>query len=258
MTLFGGGNGTDTSRLTWTTNEVITISTISVIASYTASRFYKTRLRRIPNVSHLKPEWLRKRSLYGKVTSVGDGDNFRMFHTPGGKWTAWGFLRPIPKDNRKLKDQTLSIRIAGIDAPENPHFGRPGQEYGPEALQWLRDRILGRYVRVLPYRRDQYERVVATVYKRKWLGLRREDIGLEMLRAGLATLYEAKMYREFGGKKTKYEEAENRAKERKVGMWSEPSVMKRIMSGSKKKEVETPREFKTRMKEEEEQAGGKG
>lgn len=81
----------------------------------------------------------------------------------------------------------------------------------------------------------------------------KEDVGLEMLRAGLATVYEAKMYSEFGGMEEKYRKAEQRAKERGLGMWSQPSKIGKLLGAKKTKEVETPRQFKTRMAEEERQ-----
>jgi hypothetical protein len=75
---------------------VLTASTVAVL------RFYKSYLRRIPSVNHIKPEYFRRRSLFGKVTSVGDADNFRLFHTPGGRIAGWGWLPwkivPIKKD----------------------------------------------------------------------------------------------------------------------------------------------------------------
>jgi endonuclease YncB( thermonuclease family) len=84
------------------------------------------------------------------------------------------------------------------------------------------------------YKTDQYQRVVATVYVRK--GLLRQDIGLQMLRAGLATVYEAKSGAEFGeGLEEKYRKAEWWAKMKRKGMWA-----------GKRKDFESPREYKNR------------
>ena len=91
------------------------------------------------------------------------------------------------------------------------------------------------------YKRDQYERVVATVRVRRWLVLRR-DVGLAMLRRGLATTYEAKTGAEFGGLEDKYRAAEEKARRARKGMWSGQRW------GGK---VETPREYKTRVASEE-------
>lgn len=161
--------------------------------------------------------------------------------------------RRVPTERKALKDKTVSvncglrglfehefniiqihIRLAGVDAPELPHFGRPAQPYSQEALRWLTDYVLNRRVRAYIYKRDQYDRVVATVYVRK--GLLQRDVGLQMLKAGLATVYEAKTGSEFGvGLEEKYRKAEWWARWRKKGMWA-----------GKSEDFESPREYKTR------------
>ena len=139
----------------------------------------------------------------------------------------------------------IHVRLAGVDAPELAHFGRPSQPFGKEALEFLTSYILHRRVRAYIYRRDQYERVVGTVFVRKW-GIKR-DVGLEMLKRGLATVYEAKYGSEFGEFEQKYRDAEADAKARKVGMWAQPGIMERLMGGGKGEVFETPREYKKRM-----------
>ncbi|KAJ4290128.1 putative endonuclease lcl3 [Collariella sp. IMI 366227] len=159
-------------------------------------------LRRFPAPSHITPKFFRRRSLLGKVTSVGDGDGFHLFHTPGGRLAGWGWLRRVPTDRKQLKGQTISIRIAGVDAPEGAHFGHPAQPFASEALRHLEALVLGRRVRCYIYKRDQYERVVATVYVRQPpFFFPRKDVGLELLRAGLAVTYEGKTGAEFGGER---------------------------------------------------------
>ena len=209
------------------------ILTSSLIGFY---RFYNTFLKRIPIAPSIKPSYFRKRSILGKVTSVGDGDNFRMYHTPGGWLAGWGWLpwRRVPTEKKALKDQTIHVRLAGVDAPELAHFGRPSQPYGQEALEWLTAYLGGRRVRAYVYRADQYQRVAATAYV--WKGLLRRDVGLQMIRAGLATVYEAKTGAEFGeGLEDKYKKAMWWAKTKRKGMWSGNS-----------KNFESPREYKTR------------
>jgi endonuclease YncB( thermonuclease family) len=89
-------------------------------------------------------------------------------------------------------------------------------------------------VRAYVYKLDQYSRVVATVYVRK--GILRRDIGLQMLRAGWATVYEANTGAEFGeGLEEKYRKAEWWAQMKRKGMWA-----------GDKKDFESPREYKTR------------
>ena len=70
-------------------------------------KFYRTFLRRIPAAVNISPRFFRKRSVFGKVTSVGDGDNFRIYHTPGGTLAGWGWWRSIPTDKKALKNNTV-------------------------------------------------------------------------------------------------------------------------------------------------------
>ncbi|KAL9484726.1 hypothetical protein ACSS6W_003515 [Trichoderma asperelloides] len=198
-----------------------------------ALQLYANYLRRIPGAAYVRPNFFRNRSLYGKVTSVGDGDNFHLFHTPGGKAVGWGWLRKVPESRKELKGRTIPIRIAAVDAPEGAHFGKPAQPYSDEALQWLRNYILHRNVRAYIYKTDQYERIVATVYVRRFLF--RRNVGLEMIKSGLATVYEAKSGGEFGGLKQRYEKAEAKARRKRKGMWA-----------GDPKTYESPREYKTK------------
>lgn len=140
------------------------------------------------------------------------------------------------------------MRIAGVDAPELAHFGKPAQPGGQEALEGLRKLVLHRYVRARVWRKDQYERVVASVSVRNWFGWRK-DVGMDMLKTGLATVYEAKFGSEFGSKEAAYRKAEEKAKSKGIGIWKagkEPGYLAKIL-GRKKEEMETPRQYKNRM-----------
>jgi endonuclease YncB( thermonuclease family) len=219
--------------------ETYVAAVVLTTAAFVLRRFYKSHLRRIPDAAHIPGSFLRSRSIFGRVTSVGDGDNFRLYHTPGGFLTGWGILpwRRVPTAKKQLQNQTIHVRLAGIDAPELPHFGRPEQPYAQEALTWLTGYVGARRVRAYVYKQDQYSRVVATVFVRKWL-LRR-DVGLQMLREGFATVYEANTGAEFGTKETeeKYRKAEQWAKFKRKGLWA----------GRKDAGFETPGEYKKRF-----------
>jgi len=80
-------------------------------------RFYRSYLRRIPGTDHIKPTFFRRRSLFGRVTSVGDGDNFHMFHTPGGRLAGWGWLRRVPTERKELKGRTVSTSLPRTTLP---------------------------------------------------------------------------------------------------------------------------------------------
>ncbi|KAE8145344.1 putative endonuclease lcl3 [Aspergillus avenaceus] len=213
-----------------------------------ALRFHRRYLRRFNDSVSISPTFYRKRSILGQVTSVGDGDGFRLYHTPGGRLAGWGWLpwKKVPTSKKELKDKTISVRLAGVDAPERAHFGKPEQPYAREAHEWLTSYVLNRRVRVLVHRQDQYQRVVASAYVRRaldFLPFRQRDISFEMLRRGLATVYEAKAGSEFGGPdlEAKYRKAESLAKQKGTGLW------KGYARG--KGNWESPREYKTRMAE---------
>ena len=221
----------------------VVILTTACIGSYS---LYRSFLRRIPQAKDIPQHYWRRRSLKGVVTRVGDGDNFHLYHTPGGLIAGWGWLRRVPKDPKQLKDQTIHVRKAGIDAPEVAHFGRPGQPGGPEALKWSTDYLTRRRVKVKPYKRDQYDRAVATVFV--WKFLLRRDVSLEMLKRGLATIYEAKTGMEFGGREQMYRKAEEKAKSKGLGIWKSKGVWP---WRAKESDVESPMDFKRRQKEQE-------
>lgn len=72
-------------------------------------RLYRSYLRRVPQAVSIQDTFWRRRSLFGQVTSVGDGDNFRLFHTPGGRLAGWGWLpwRRVPSKKENLKNKTV-------------------------------------------------------------------------------------------------------------------------------------------------------
>lgn len=74
-----------------------------------SARLYRVYLRRIDQAGSIQANFWRKRSLFGRVTSVGDADNFRLFHTPGGRIAGWGWLpwRRVPEASKELRDKTV-------------------------------------------------------------------------------------------------------------------------------------------------------
>lgn len=51
-----------------------------------------------------------------------------------------------PKTASALKDNTLSVRLAGADAPEAAHFGHEAQPFSKEAKDRLKQLVEGRTV----------------------------------------------------------------------------------------------------------------
>ncbi|KZT36256.1 nuclease [Sistotremastrum suecicum HHB10207 ss-3] len=224
------------ARLSWIDVCLLSFSG-GVLSTLAGAAVYRRYVKRIPNSEWITPVDLQKRRfIRGVVTSVGDGDNFRLFHTPGLGWNWPLKVRRIPK---KLKDQTIHIRLAGVDAPEAAHFGREAQPYSEEALQWLKTRIEGRTVWCQLLRRDQYGRVVAFPFVTplrlpafRFLSTR--CVSLEMLKVGWAVVYDqtGAEYGKWG--QTSFLKLEDEARTARRGMWK--SLQK----------LETPKEYKNR------------
>ncbi|KAI8377395.1 uncharacterized protein BYT42DRAFT_342560 [Radiomyces spectabilis] len=172
--------------------------------------------KRYPTAGHIPPEaFARQEMIRGKVLKVGDSDNFRLYHTPG--W-GWGWLRKIPTTRKELRQQTIPIRIAGVDAPEGAHFGMPAQPLSAEAKKFLTNLVLNRHVQVQLLSRDQYQRIVAMAYVRKPPFYRLKNVSEEMLKVGLASMYVAKGA-QYGDAQAQLEKAEARAKLLRKGIW---------------------------------------
>lgn len=290
-----------------TPNTLIATAILSTVV-LTSTRLYRTRLKRIPTAINIPASYChddvrthpKRHTLFGVVVRVSDGDGIRLYHTPGGRLTGWNWLRQVPLSSTRrrqsgsnntskpdrsqgswLAENTINVRFSGIDAPELAHFGHSAQPGAEEATEFLKNRALHRWVRIYPHSRDQYGRVVATVFVSDWhlggwLLLRRwKDAGADVVRAGWATVYEGKFGAMFGGadREKMLQDIEHIAKQKQIGIWKghdgakkqnghqghskEQGVMKRIwqwLAGSKKEEAfESPRDFKARMKKQDEE-----
>lgn len=125
-------NATNWSHFIEPSNLIPTILLTSGILF--AVRIHRRYLRRIPEASNISPSYLRQRSILGKVTSVGDGDNFRIYHTPGGMLAGWGWLRKVPTSKKDLKNNTVRntsiyrvisfVEISNLLTDSHPYCGR--------------------------------------------------------------------------------------------------------------------------------------
>ncbi|CAO1632233.1 unnamed protein product [Sympodiomycopsis kandeliae] len=230
----------ETPAGTAVTSAILTTSTLFVYWRY---------FRRLKNAEYITPRELRlRRIITGKVTSVGDADGFRMYHQPGPPLLRSLLYRP-PTSPKGLKDQTLSVRLAGADAPESAHFGKTEQPFAKEARAELSRLIEGKTVRCEVAHIDQYKRLVATPYV--WQApyiFGRTNVSLALIKAGLATVYRqggasygsATFLRKvlFNAKNgmSRLERAEKVAQRKKIGIWSLG------------KKFETPEDYKRRTK----------
>ncbi|WFD04621.1 micrococcal nuclease [Malassezia obtusa] len=211
---------------------------------------YLRYFRRFATAADLTPSVLRtRRTLVGKVTSVGDADGFRFYHTPGLPFVRH-YLFPVPASKAALRNQTISVRLAGADAPEAAHFGREAQPFADEAKAELKRLVDGQTVWLDLAHIDQYQRLVATPYVlRPPYIFGRTNVSLAMVRKGLATVYrnagaayghpgfwQRTLLHATSGRRS-LERAEEYAKLMRLGMWS------------RGRDVETPGAFKRRMRE---------
>ncbi|KAI9145966.1 hypothetical protein BKA69DRAFT_314180 [Paraphysoderma sedebokerense] len=73
--------------------------------------------------------------LEGLVTSVGDADGFRFWHRP--TLLRWFLRTPPVHDRSLLSNETIAVRLAGVDAPEAAHFGSAPQPFSFESYEFL-------------------------------------------------------------------------------------------------------------------------
>jgi endonuclease YncB( thermonuclease family) len=153
-------------------------------------------------------------SIYGRVIKVVDGDTMRIRHLP------W---HPFPSSSSytgKLSDNTISVRIYGVDAPEVAKFGNPDMFMGQEAKVYVEKRVDGKVVKVKLLRKDQYGRVVGNVSVRRTIPfLPRMDLSMDLAKNGLATLYTGGGA-EYDGHKEALISAIETAQKKKMGVWS--------------------------------------
>jgi endonuclease YncB( thermonuclease family) len=123
------------------------------------------------------------KNLSGKVVKVTDGDTITV----------------LTSNNKQEK-----VRLDGIDAPEK------GQDFGEKSRQYLASLVAGKTVRIQYRNKDQYGRILGTVY------IGNMNVNEAMVREGLAWQY-------YYNKDKKYKELQADAKAKKLNIWSAKS-----------------------------------
>ena len=127
-----------------------------------------------------------------EVTWVFDGDTFKA----------------------EVNDIEIIVRFIAIDAPEISYKkGEPSQPFSNQSKKALTDLILYRTVEIKGYGLDKHNRLLAVVF----LGGR--NVGVELIRQGLAEVYQGEMPDNFDLKD--YRQAEFDAKTARRGMWNQ-------------------------------------
>jgi len=132
----------------------------------------------------------------GRVTRVWDGDTVVIRPAGGGR--------------------SYTCRLYGIDAPETPKEGIPGQPYGQAAAAQLRRMVLGREVAVEFTGEQSYGRQVGIII------LNGVDLNQEMVRRGYAWAYVRHLRRPHI---SAYLAAEQEARQARRGVWRDSNPM---------------------------------
>ena len=108
----------------------------------------------------------------------------------------------------------MKVSLAGIDAPENfITKGNPSQPYGECAKEYLAELVLNKVVDIKGYGLDRNDCVLGVIF------LKRININIEMIRAGLAEVSREELPRDFD--LGPYRQAQKEAKGSERGMWSQ-------------------------------------
>ena len=131
------------------------------------------------------------------------------------EWTLSGRV-VAPQGRRHLRNARRQDAAPhphrGIDAPERR------QPYGNASKDSLSRLVFNRNVEARCYKRDRYGRNVCRVFTREG----GKDVGLEMVRAGLAWWFREYAKEQTPEEQGAYQGAEDAARMTKRGLWKEP------------------------------------
>lgn len=142
----------------------------------------------------------------GKVVGVSDGDTITVL------------------DINKVQHK---IRLAGIDAPEK------GQEFGNSSKEHLSDLVYGKTVNVPDSKSDRYGRTVSRVF------IGNTDASIEMIKAGMAWHFKKYELEQNLEDRLSYNAAEVKARNARLGLWSQGAAKRPEDFRSESKAVKT-------------------
>lgn len=149
-----------------------------------------------PSVEHIfgyETKSIDQNSCDGKVVGVVDGDTVKI----------------LGSGNR-----LMSIRLAGIDAPEK------GQDFGAEAKKFLSDLVFGKTVKCVSDKRDRYGRIIAKLL------VDGADVNLAMIKGCMAWHYKEYASEQSPADRATSAAAEVAARNAKCGLWQDPNAIK--------------------------------
>lgn len=113
-------------------------------------------------------------------------------------------------DQNKVQHQ---IRLSGIDAPETC------QDFGRVAKKRMSDMVFGKQVKVLHYNKYHRERIIGKVV------VDDVDANLQLVIDGFALHYKEFEREQSEDDRALYANAEQKARDEKIGLWSQPNMI---------------------------------
>ena len=110
--------------------------------------------------------------------------------------------------------EQIKVRFGAIDAPESK------QAFGQRSKQALSDLLYMQQAQLDCRKKDRYKRDICTVSTDA-----AGDIGLAMIRQGMAWWYRDYAREQSADARKRYEQAEQQAMKEKRGLWSDPHAM---------------------------------
>jgi len=113
-------------------------------------------------------------------------------------------------------EQTIRVRLDGIDAPEHR------QPWANQARRALRALVLKKTVELRCRKTDAYQRQICTVWTTPPAnpkGARTVDAGLSLLKQGLAWWYQHYAHEQAPAQREQYRQAEQQARRQRTGLW---------------------------------------
>jgi endonuclease YncB( thermonuclease family) len=151
---------------------LLAVALVLVMALHTAHK---------PSAAHEVTHEVR-----GQIVKVTDGDTVTLLNE---------------------RDISITIRLAGIDAPE---LRMP---YGQAAQAYLRDLVLNKVVIAKTRKKDRFGRIVATLW------VNSEDVNLAMIHAGMAWHYKKYQTDQPKHLTAIYDKSEQEARTATQGLW---------------------------------------
>jgi len=139
----------------------------------------------------LIPQALLAAVIHGRIVGVSDGDTVKVLDAA---------------------QRLHTVRLMGIDAPEK------AQPYGQRSKQSLSEMVYQHNVSVESYKQDKYGRVVGKIRLKDGL-----DVCLEQIRRGMAWHYKQYAKEQTVEDQVMYENSENEARNKKLGLWLDDS-----------------------------------